>query len=188
MLKFFKLYISAFPVLPLVVFLSCSSTVAASEVCVTIDDGSVVCGTPQNSPQSPNNQINQKEEFEEGFLSLESCKRSSTENSTVKCNFLITSKKDVYLIFMCGRDVKFFDNYGREYFSSSSQIGQSTSSSTCANIPGSQMLNGVTLQGSLTFEEIPAEVKDIVAMKILIGQNFHSLHSFVFRNIPITAD
>ncbi len=97
-------------------------------------------------------------EQENFTVSLKSCDRSG---KIIKCNLLLTSKKNFNISVRGGR---IFDRFGNEYNPAWVQVGNTRNNGQVGVVK--QLLKGIPTKLILTFNEIPPEVKEIAVLEI----------------------
>jgi|GEM_PF-6685021 hypothetical protein len=148
---------------------------SAQRVCIVTDTGKVECGRVREDSIPKKSQ---SLEFEDFTLTLQDCQRL---NKNVKCSFFVTMKKDGKLYLRYG---KISDFYGSNYDASSIKFGQNLRQNS-DGVWG-ELLRGIPLKATLTFEEIPDPVRKIAALQMSIeyyGNNKRD--RAVFRDVNI---
>ena len=96
-------------------------------------------------------------EQENFTVSLKSCDRSG---KIIKCNLLLTSKKNFNIAVYSGSRI--FDRFGNEYNPAWVQVGNTRNNGGV----NKRLLKGIPTKLILTFNEIPPEVKEIAVLEI----------------------
>ncbi len=165
---------------------ACGTLKAVERACVATDAGATVCGKfksaregqaqepRQEEARTPVPSAGYRKESDGINYTLRSCKR---EESIVKCNFVITTKKENKTGFIrTGKgNSSIVDSAGRTYPSSNAEYNASSNSSF--NVPLSP---GVDYVVDVNFENIPGQITQASLL------NISSLKVIQFRNVPIS--
>jgi hypothetical protein len=140
---------------------------APQEVCVKSSSGDIVCGMPVAKPSSKLKPSRSFEREAEGltFL-LKGCRKA---DSTVKCDFTVTSKRATQFGMMAWYNA-IVDAEGKSYPGSLVDIGGRS-----ANNVGATIEPGINYALVLTFQNIPEQVATATILKLGNGIQYRNV-------------
>jgi hypothetical protein len=140
---------------------------APQEACVKTSTGDVVCGTPVSKPRANSKKPQSNVKEAQGiFYLFKGCNRS---DSTVKCNFTLTSKRTT-VFSMTAYSNQIIDNEGKSYVGSLADIASSRANRLAVTIEP-----GINYALVITFENVPEQVTTAPLFKLDNGIQYRNV-------------
>jgi hypothetical protein len=167
---------------------ACGTLKAVERACVATDAGSVVCGKFKSAREGQEQEPRQEEarnstpitgyrkELDGITYTLRSCKR---EESSVKCNFVVTTKKEgkqLYIVTGKGHS-SMVDSNGTTYPSSNLEYNGRREGTLLTH-----MSLGIDYVVDIIFENIPGQITKAVLLNVNTNGKVIQLRNVLFLN------